>query len=154
MSEPFNPQMVTQRWVNSLLRANATVTTIVGNAIYPNVSATDIKTRHLTHTFGGPGSAIGTQPMRAPIALVSLLWDITAWEPGYSQQALEPLMVAVMTELIGTDTRGRVRRFIDGSRSFTMHCDYVGPEYVPVEVAPAGIWAPLRDRYAIAVQPT
>lgn len=145
--------MVTQRWVNGLLKANATVTSIVGTAIFPNVSATDIKTRHVTHTFGGAVNDVVARPMRSGIALVSLLWDVTAWEPGYSQQALEPVMVAIMGELIGSDTRGTVRRFVDGARSYTVHCDYVGPEYVPVEVAPAGVWAPLRDRYAIAIQP-
>ena len=153
MSAPFVPVLVVQRWMHSILSTNPTVTAAVGTHIYPNVSASDIKVRHITHTFGGPNNAIVAKPMRAPIAMVSLFWDITAWEPGYSQQALEPAMTAIMDVLVGTDTRGTSRRYTDGSRAFQMDCDYVGPEVVPIEVTPAGVWAPIRERYAVVLRP-
>ncbi len=154
MAAPFVPTLVVQRWMNSILTGNATVVSAVGvTNIYPNVSASDVKARHITHGFGGPNNAILAKPMRAPIAQVSLFWDITAWEPSYSQQALQPVMLAIMGELIGADTRGTSRRFVDSGRAFQLDCDYVGPEVVPLESTPAGIWAPVRERFAVALRP-
>lgn len=153
MTAPFVPTLVTQRWINKILVENATVVSLVGDRVFPNVSTSDVKLRHVVHAFGGPNNANVVRPMRAPIPMVSLFWDITAWEPGFSQQALEPIMLAVMEELVGADTRGRERRFIDGSRSFQMDADYIGPQVVPLDIAPPGVWAPIRERYQIGIRP-
>jgi hypothetical protein len=154
MSAPFVPTLVIQRWMRSVLEGDATIVAAVGTAnIYPNISASDVKVRHITHGFGGPNNATIARPMRGPIAQVAMFWDITAWEPSYSQQALQPVMLAIMAELVGDDTRGTSRRFADSGRNFQIDCDYVGPEVVPIEATPAGVWAPIRERYAVTLRP-
>lgn len=155
MTAPWIAQTVAQRWVQSVLTGAPAVTALIPSAaIYPNVAPAEVVTRHLVHGFAGPNGGRIAAPMRAPIASVSLLWDITGWEPAHSQQALEPAMEAVMGVLIGDDTRGKTHVFVDGSRRWGVDCDAVGPEYVPLDQTPAGVWAPVRDRYAITLRPS
>lgn len=154
MSAPWIPQLVVQRWVSSILKADAAVIAAVGAAnVYPNVSPQSTGTRTLTHAFGGGIRNALAKPMRAPIAQVAMYWDVTGWEPGWSQQALEPVMIAVMGVMIGAETRGTTRRFTEGARSFTIDCDYAGEEYVELDIASPGVWAPIRERYTVAVRP-
>ena len=150
---PFVAHNVVQRFINSVLRNDAQITALVGSNIYPNLSPPSVKGRHLTHAFGGPNGGRVARPMRAPLAQTGLFWDITGWEPGMSQQALDPVLEAVMAALVGDDTRGTSRVFADGDRSWGVDCDYVGPEVVPIEAAPEGSWAPVRERYAVTIRP-
>ncbi len=153
MTAPFVPQNVVQRWMNTILSADATVIAEVGAGnIYPNVTNNDAPGRHLTSTFGAGFEM--AKPMGAPISQVGLFWDITAWEPGYSQQALGPLMEAVMGLLIGAETKGKRHRFVDGSRTWDISCDYFMDDYVPVDTSPSGAWAPIRERYRVTLRPT
>lgn len=155
MTAPFVPHNVAQRWLYSVLSGSAAVVAAVGLAnIYPNVSPSADQVRQLAYSYAGPLRGPLATPMRAPIAQVAMLWDITAWEPRFSQQALDPLMEAVMTVLIGADTRGKTHRFVDGARLWGIDCDYVGPEYVPLDLDPAGVWAPVRERYSVMLRPS
>lgn len=152
MNGPLVPLVVLQRFVYSVLSASADVTTALGgaNRIYPNFSPASVSTRHLVHEdYGGASVA---KPARAPIGPVTMRWAVTAWEPGPSQQALEPLMQAVMGLLIGADTRGKMHRYVDGARTWAIYADYAGPDKVPIDVAPAGIWAPVREIYQLTLQ--
>lgn len=150
MTAPFTPLTVIQRWVYAVLAANATIDAQVGaDNIWPNVSPSDVTGRHLTHGFAGPEGGIRAQPLGRALSQIGLRWDVTGWEPSYSQQALEPVMEAVMTTLIGADARGKVHRFADGARSWTIECDYFGPVQVPIDLAPAGVWAPVSERYSL-----
>jgi hypothetical protein len=155
VTAPFVTHNVVQRWMQSVLVGDAAIVAAVGGAqhIFPNVSPRAITKRHLAHSFGGPNGGRVARPMRAAISQTGVFWDLTGWEPGYSQQALDPLLEAVMAELIGDDQRGTSRAFDDGDRTFTVDCDYVGPEVVPIETAPEGVWAPVRERYAVTLRP-
>lgn len=153
MNAPFATLTVLQRFIASTLAADSAVQTAIGGAgrIYPNVSPSGIgQIRHLTHT--DYGSVRVAKPTGAPIGMVTMNWAFTAWEPSYSQQALEPLMQAVMTAMIGPNLSGKTHRYVDGSRVWSIYADYVGPDIVELEVAPAGTWAPLREVYTLALQ--
>lgn len=152
MNAPFATLTVLQRFVASTLAADSAVQTAIGGSgrIYPNVSPSGVSTRHLTHQ--DYGSVVVNKPSGSGIGMVTMRWAFTAWEPSYSQQALEPLMEAVMKVLIGTNTRGKTHRYIDGSRTWDIYVDYAGPDIVELEVAPAGTWAPLRETYTMALQ--
>jgi len=150
---PFVAHNVVQRWINTVLRNDPAVVAEVGTNIYPNLSPRTVTGRHLAHAFGGPNGGRVARPMRAALSQSGVFWDITAWEPGYSQQALDPVLEAVMAQLVGLDLRGTTRPFVDGDRTFGVDCDYVGPEVVPIDAAPEGVWAPVRERYAVTLRP-
>lgn len=155
MNAPFATLTVLQRFVASTLGASSDVLTAIGGSgrIYPNVSPAGIGSiRHLTHQ--DYGSVQVSKPSGSAIGMVTMRWAFTAWEPSYSQQALEPLMEAVMKVLIGTNLRGKEHRYVDGSRVWSIYTDYFGPDIVELEVAPAGTWAPLRETYTMALQQT
>lgn len=152
MNAPFTALTVLQRFVHTLLSADAALTAALGGAgrLYPNVSPSGVNTRHLVHqNYAGVRVA---KPSGAPLGMVSMHWAFTAWEPSYSQQALEPVMEAVMAVLIRPDTRGRTHRYVDGARTWGVTVDYVGPDIVGLEVAPAGVWAPVREVYDMALR--
>jgi hypothetical protein len=151
----FVPQTVVQRFVYSLLAADVTITSAIGgaNRIYPNVSPGDIgRVKHMTHGFAGPEGGIRAEPLGQALSQITLRWDVTAWEPSFSQQALEPVMEAVQTALIGADGRGRLHRYVDGGDVFDLAVEYGGPVLVPLELQPAGVWAPISERYEIALR--
>jgi hypothetical protein len=154
MTAPYVPQTVIQRFIRAKLVGDAAITAIVpASRIVPNVGPSSIgKNRHLVHAFAGPEGGVRVMPIGAPRAQIALRWDITAWEPDYSQQALEPLMEAVQTVLIGSDDLGLVHRYVDGSRLWTVEVQYGGPVQVPLEATPAGIWAPISERYTVALR--
>jgi hypothetical protein len=149
------PELIAQRWVKAVLSADATVQAQVGvTNIYPNLSPGYLPVaRHLTHTFGGSSDGFVAKAMRSPISRVGMFWDVTGWEPSYQQLNLESVMEATMEALIGTDTRGGEHRFVVNSRAFLVECDFIAPQVAPVEAFPAGTWAPIRHRYALAVRP-
>lgn len=151
----YVPQTVAQRFVYSLLVASAAVTTALGGSgyIYPNISPADVgRHRHLVSAFAGPEGGIRATPIGQALVQIGLRWDVTAWEPSFSQQALEPLMEAVQTVLIGTDGRGKRHVFSDGSESYRIEAVYGGPVQVPLDVAPAGVWAPVSERYVLTIR--
>jgi hypothetical protein len=157
---PFVPQLVVQRWVTTVLKADPAVVAAVGaaNRIFPNLVPTDQVVRQLVHSFAGPaGGREVVKPIGSPIGQAMLFWDLTAWEPRFSQQAVEPLMQAVMAVLIGSETRGKRHRFIDvpplPSRGWDLDCDYVDDQYVPLDTAQALVWAPVRQRYRVFLRP-
>ena len=152
MNAPFAALTVLQRFVASTLAADSAVQAAFGGTprIYPNVSPSGVTTRHLTHQ--DYGSVQVSKPSGSAIGMVTMRWAFTAWEPSYSQQALEPLMQAVMAVLIGPGLRGKTHRYIDGSRTWDIYVDYAGPDIVELEVAPVGTWAPLRETYTMALQ--
>jgi hypothetical protein len=152
VNSAFSTLTILQRFSFAILSADSAVTTAIGGAgrIHPNVSPSGISTRHLVHSdYGG---AQVSKSQGAAIGMVSMRWAFTAWEPSYSQQALEPLMQAVMTVLIGADTRGKTHRYLDDSRVWSIYADYFGPDIVELEVAPAGTWAPVREVYTMSLQ--
>ena len=148
----FVPLTVLQRFVRWRLGNDAAVTTALGGAgrIHPNYSPSNVTARHLVHEdYGG---ARVNKPTGSAIPLVEMTWAVTAWEPGPSQQALEPLMEAVMVALIGEDATGETHRFSDAPRVWDVYCDYAGPDKVPIDVAPTGVWAPVRELYTMTLQ--
>ena len=151
MNAPFSAVPVLQRFIASALATDAAVLTALGGPgrIHPNLSPATIKTRHLTHRDYG---SVKVAMPNGTIGMVSMRWAITAWEPAPSQQALEPLMEAVMGLLIGPYLAGKTHRFEDGDRIWSIEADYFGPDLVELEVAPAGTWAPLRETYTLALQ--
>jgi hypothetical protein len=151
----FLAQLVVSRWMTKLLRADAQVTAAMpANRIFPNIapSATDA---HLTHAFGGVPAGGVARPMGGSLSMVTLWWDVTAWNPAMSQQSLEPVMLAVARLLVeeGGEAQGRSHVFVDGSQSYDLWVDYEGPTPVPLEVAPADVWAPVRERFTVSVSP-
>jgi len=151
MIGPFTSLTVIQRWVRSVLIADSAVVAAVGGAdrIKPNFSL-GATTRHLVHE--DYGSIEVAKPLGSSVTMVGWNWSFIGWEPGPSQQALEPLMEAVMNVLIGGQTRGKTHRYVDGARVWQVHCDYVGPDKAPLDIAPAGIWAPVREIYRMTLQ--
>lgn len=155
MTAPFVVQTVIQRWIYTLLSADATILAAIGgaNRIYPNVSPADIgRVRHITHVFAGPEGGIRAERLGRALSQITVYWDITTWEPSFSQQAIEPVMKAVQTVLIGADARGKLHRYVDGTDVFDLSVQYGGPVLVPPELQPAGVWFPLSERYHIALR--
>lgn len=153
MNGPFVGQAIAQQFVHSTLSASSAVTTALGGAgrIFPNISPSGVTTRHLAHQYYGRVAVV--KPAGSPVAMVTMRWAITAWEPSFSQQALEPAMEAVMGLLIGQDTRGKTHRFTDdNSRVWSIYADYDDEDLVEVEVAPVGTWAPMRQVYTLGLQ--
>lgn len=152
MNRPFAALTVLQAFVAGLLANDADVQAAFDDdvEIYPNISPEQVDTRHITHT--DYGSIQIAKPVGAPIAMVTMRWAITAWEPSPSQQALEPLMEAVMKALIGYGLEGREHRYVDGDRTWSIYVDYAGPDIVEPEITPVGTWAPLRETYTMALQ--
>lgn len=146
--------MIAQRFIYQTLKEIAAIDTAIGaDNIWPNLSPPNVTGRHMTHSFAGPEGGVLAIPTGRGIAQVGVRWDITAWEPDYSQAALEPAMIAVMGALTGTDTRGRQFRFVDGARAYHIEALYGGPVQVPVEATPAGVWAPISERYLLTIRP-
>jgi hypothetical protein len=65
-------------------------------------------------------------------------------------------MLAASKALVEDDQgepSGKGHVFVDGSRSFDVWADYEGPTPVPLEIAPADVWAPVRERFVFSVSP-
>ncbi len=155
MTVPFVPTQVVREWMQAFLLATPAVVSAVGAAnIYPNLNpGLTLSGPHLTHSHGGPNGNVNVMPMRGPIAQVGMFWDITAWNPGYGQTVLAPVLKAVMAALIGADTKGKMHRHIDTDQTYWLDCQYAGTEVVPVEESPSGAWAPIRERYGVTLRP-
>lgn len=159
MSAPFVPENVARRFVQAVLTADAAVLAQLSHGaadIAPNVLPGERVERQLLHAHAGPRRRGVAMPMRAPIAQVAMWWEVTAWEPSFSQEALDDLMEAVMGVLIGSDTRGKTHFFIDGARRWSIDVDVAPDDFtqlVPLDLTGPGVWAPIRHRYAIALRP-
>jgi hypothetical protein len=150
----FVPETILERWVYSVLVGSAAVTTALGSTqILPRVSPPAVVGRHITHGFMSPDGGIVAKPLGRPVTQVAVIWHITAWEPSYSTQALEPVMAAVqvaMTDALGNPTSVR---FVETPQSWSIGSQWTGTGYVPMEVVPAGAWAPIRHLYRLEVSP-
>lgn len=160
MAGAFVAQLVTQAWVQKLLTEDAGVQTAMqavgGAVIVPNLAPARVDSRHVTHALGGMAPGGVAKPMGGSISMVSLYWDITGWNPSLSQISMEPVMLAVMAALVMDDNgnlTGKAHLFIRGPRAFTFQADYEGPQPVPMDVAAAEVWAPVRERYHVSVSP-
>lgn len=148
----FVPEAVAQAWVYSVLNTGP-VTSALGNSqIYPNVAPPEVTGRHLSHWFYGPSGGKLAVPIGRGLVQVGMIWRITGWEPSYSQQALEPVMKAVMVAMTGSDGRGRTARFSHDSIAFTVESRFLGPDVAPVSAVPVGMWAPLHHLYDLQVR--
>lgn len=152
------PQLIVGRWLTALLRADSTVVTAVGSEkrIFADLSPSDEIARQLTHAHAG--GTVDTLPIGAPVAMVTMLWDVIGWEPKYSRQPLDTLMTAVVGLLIGTDMRGKTHRFVDAvsGRNWTIFVDVPRRESEPVtllDVNSTPVWSPVRERFQISVSP-
>lgn len=154
MTAPFEPVTIVEEWCYAVLSANVTVTAEVGDRIYPAFSPATITTRHLVHDFAGPDEGIAAVPMGQGIALLSMLWDVTAWEPREDRQLLRPVMKAVQAELAGSSIRGLSHRFgsADGS-VWALDVTYRGPIVVPADVGPPGVWQRVSARFEVRLRP-
>lgn len=157
MAAPFIPQLVTQAWMQTFLSGDAGVQAAMTETnvvqITPNLAPAQVEGRHVTHAIGGMAPGGVARPMGGPISMVSLYWDITGWNPSRSQISMEPVMLAIMAALLGPNMQGDSHLFIRGSRGFDFFVDYEGAVPVPLDVASADVWAPVRERYVVAVSP-
>ena len=149
----FVPEAVAQAWVKAQLLGSASVVSALGNSsVYPNVAPPEVTGRHISHWFYGPSGGRAAVPIGRGLVQMGMTWRVTAWEPGYSQQALEPVMLAVMATLIGPTGRGRIARFTYNATGFDIECRYIGPDVAQVQ-QPVGVWAPLHHLYDLQVRP-
>lgn len=155
MVAPFVPRSVVSRFMYSVLSSDAAVLAALGGSgvILPDEAIPADVVLALVQTFGG-GIAVAKR-MGSSIAQVELYWDITGWTPTYSREANEPLMKAAMAELIGAETKGTTRVWVDDKdgRSWVVMVDFVGEEPVPLDVTTPQVWAPVRHRYRVTLQP-
>lgn len=155
MVAPFVPRSVVSRFMRAVLSADSTVTTALGTTgvIVPDEAIPTKVVLTLAQTFGG-GITIAKR-MGAPIAQVSMYWDITGWTPTYSREASEPLMTAAMGVLIGSETRGRTHQWTDpkDNRAWSIDVDWYSEDPVPLDVTTPQVWAPVRHRYRVALRP-
>lgn len=154
----WDPADVMERFVSQLLKGSAAVTAELPNgadSIWPDVDPTDDPGRQLLHGFAG--GAVSAKPIGQPISMVSVLWDVTAWEPRFSRQAVGPLIRAVMTAMIGSETRGQQVQWDDADgRLYVFTLDIASPTGFPVvalDATRALVWAPRRHRYAVSIEP-
>jgi hypothetical protein len=149
----FVPETTAQAWVYAELVASSAVTTALGSTqIIANIAPPEVTGRHITHWFYGPSGGKLAFPIGRGLVQVGMVWRVTGWEPSYSQQALEPVMKAVMTTLTGANGHGRTARFTHDAMAFTIECRFAGPDIAQVE-APTGVWAPLHHLYDLVVRP-
>jgi len=87
---------------------------------------------------------------------VQMYWDLTGWTPTYSREASEPLMLAAMAVLIGSETKGKTHRWVDpkDGRLWGIDCDFYSEEPVPLDTTTPQVWAPVRHRYTVALRPS
>jgi hypothetical protein len=150
----FVPETTAQAWVRAELVGSAPVIAALGNnQIYPNIAPPEVTGRHISHWFYGPSGGESVFPIGRGLIQVCMTWRVTGWEPSYSQQALEPVMKAVMVALVGPEGRGRTARFAHDSMAFTIECRYIGPDVAPMASVPTGMWAPLHHLYDLTVRP-
>lgn len=149
----FVPEMVAQAWVRSELIGSASVLSALGSsAIYPNNAPPEVTGRHISHWFYGPSGGESAFPIGRGLVQICMTWRISGWEPSTSQQALAPLMKAVMSTLIGPIGRGRIARFTYDGDAFTMECRFIGPDIAKVEPPPGPAWAPIHHLYDLTVR--
>lgn len=155
MARFFLAQLVASRWLTQLLRGSSEVTAeMPAKRIVANLAPSTTEA-HVTHNFAGLTAGGVARPMGGSIEMVTMYWDVTAWNPSMSQQSMEPVMLAIARTLLEVDdeVRGKTHHFTDGDRSFDIFVDYDGPNPVPLEVAPADVWAPVRERFILSLSP-
>lgn len=151
----WTPQLVVRGFVQATLAADSDVLEEVAvGQIVPDVGVPTSETRTLVHEFSGAmnlAAAIG-----GAVTQATMSWDVTGWEPSASRLSLAPLMAAVKAALIGDDMRGRTHLFSYGGQGFAIDCDVnLADAGVPIglDQSAAQTWAPVRERYRIAVRP-
>jgi hypothetical protein len=155
MTAPFEPVTIVEEFIHTTLAGDATLLALLGGSaeIWPAFSPASAHALHLTHDFSGPDGGEAAVPMGQGIALLSLTWDITAWTPGQSRQALRPVMQRVQAVLTGPSIVGQ--RFSFGSNDgsgWAVAVHYRGPIVVPAEVNPTWqrvcgrFWVELRQK--------
>lgn len=151
MSGAWSAQLVMARFVSGVLKVDPDVLAQVpADDIFPDVNPDESPRRQLTHAYAG--GFISAKPMGTSISQVSILWDVTAWEPRFSRQALEPLMAAVSAALIGPEMGGKTHRYVDG-RTWDIAIDYDSDPVVGIDATQAQVWAPVRQRYRAWISP-
>lgn len=155
MVAPFVPRSVISRFMYAVLSADSAVDAALGasGVIVPDEAIPTDVVLTLAQTFGG-GVEVAKR-MGAPIAQVAVYWDITGWTPHYSREANEPLMNAAMAALIGAETKGKTHLWTDpkDSRTWAVMVDFSSEEPVPLDVTTPQVWAPVRHRYRVTLQP-
>jgi len=155
MAAPFVPRLVISRFMYSVLSTDAAVIAALGasGVIVPDEAIPTDIVLTLAQTFAGGVSV--AKRMGAPIAQVEMYWDLTGWDPSYQRVLTEPLMTAVMGELIGAETKGTTRVWVDttDSRAWGVDVDFSSEEPVPLDVTTPQVWAPVRHRYRVALRP-
>jgi len=150
----FVPETTAQAWVYAKLSGSSAVIAALGNnQIHPNIAPPEVTTRHISHWFYGPSGGKSAFPIGRGLVQIGMMWRVTAWEPSYSQQALEPAMLAVMVALVGPNGDGIIERFVHNAVAFTIECRFLGPDIAQIPTPPAGIWAPLHHLYDLVVRP-
>ncbi|MCA9878218.1 MAG: hypothetical protein KC442_10570 [Thermomicrobiales bacterium] len=154
MTAPFVPRAVVARFFHAVLTADSGVTMALGSGvIVPDEGIPANVVLTLAQTFAG-GVRVAKR-MGAPIAQVEMDWEVTGWAPTYSREASEPLMVAAMAALIGSETTGKTHLWVDGSggRAWAIDVDFASEEPVPLDDSTPQAWAPVRHRYRVALRP-
>lgn len=152
----YVPQLIVSRWLTALLRADSAVRTAVGSEkrINADLSPSEEIARQLTHAHAGGN--VTALPIGAPVAMVTMLWDVIGWEPKFSRQPLDTLMTSVVSLLIGTDMSGKIHRFTDSvtGKNWTITVDYPERDNEPVsflDLSSTPVWAPVRERFQISL---
>lgn len=152
MVAPFEPVTIVEEFVYATLSADATIDSLVGaDNIWPSFSPSGVNALHLTQDFAGPELGNPAVPMGQAIALLSLDWDITAWTPGRSRQALRAVMKRVQELLTGPSIVGKRFSFVSSdTTAWAIACRYRGPVVVPPEVNPT--WQRVSSRFRIELR--
>lgn len=158
MPWPFVPQLVVQAGMQKLLTTDAGVQAAMeqvdASVIVPNLAPARVEGRHVTHGLGGMApEGLAVTMGGVGISMVSLYWDITAWNPSLSQISMEPVMLAVFGLLLGENMNGETHLFIRATHAYTFFIRYAEAVPVQMDVATADVWAPVRERFIVSVSP-
>lgn len=158
MTAPFVPRMVVSRFMMDVLGTDPDVIAALeaGNPpgiIVPDEAIPTPEVMTLAQTFGG-GISVAKR-LGNPIARVEMYWDLTGWDPSYMRGMNEPLMLAVMKVLLGPETKGTKRVWLDeeDNRRWYVEVDFVSEDAVPLDTTNPQVWAPIRHRYRVAIIP-
>lgn len=153
--EPWAPQLVARGFVQATLTGAAGVTAqVAADHIVPDVGTPVTEARTLAHGLAGPGEAAAA--IGGAVTQVTLVWEVTGWEPSHSRRSLAPLMREVKRALIGAGMRGKTHVFTYDGQSYAIDCDvhHASPAVpLALDQSSAQTWAPVGERYRITVRP-